>query len=369
MNPPRRIGLEEAAALLAEAGRVLLFLHISPDGDTIGSSLALCHALRHLGKEAWCVGVDPVPRIFRFLPGWDSLFVPWAEVQGEWDLGVFLDCGDRHRVGAAEPLLGRCRVSLNIDHHASNSLFGDYNWIDYQAAAVGEMTYRLIRALGVSLDPGMATCLYTSLVTDTGSFRYESTTPETHRIAAELIAAGVRPYQVTEAIFENETVARLRLLSLCLGTLRLHAGGRIATLQVPLTMLAEAGAEPEDVDGLVNYARSVQGVEVGMLFREVEPGRVRVNLRSRGLVDVSEVARRFGGGGHPRAAGCTLAGTLAEAEAAVVAAAAACLAPEGLGGGPDLAPPGAPGPHPPGAQGPARPAGAGDREPPGEGAG
>lgn len=325
MSEPRRLSQAEAAAMLAGARRILLFLHVSPDGDSIGSSLAVCRALRVLGKEAWCVGVDPVPRIYEFLPGTRELFLPWQQVEGEWDLGVFLDCGDRHRVGAAEPLLDRCRATLNIDHHASNSLYGDYNWIDYRAAAVGEMAYGLIRELGVPVDPEMAVCLYTALVTDTGSFRYESTTPETHRVAAALIEHGARPYQVTEAIYENESPERTRLLGLCLSTLQFHAGGRIATLRVSRSLLAQAGAAPEDVDGLVNYARSVTGVEVGLLFRETEDGHVRVNLRSRGQVNVAEIASGFGGGGHPRAAGCTLSGSLAEAEARVVAATAARL--------------------------------------------
>lgn len=314
------LDVAQVAEMLRRAGRILFFLHVGPDGDSIGSSLAVCRAMRGLGKEAWCVGVDPVPRIYRFLDGWDTLFRPWETIDGDWDVACFLDCGDLQRIGAAEPLLARCRTTLNIDHHSTNSLYGQYNWLDYRAAAVGEMAYRLLVELGVALDREMATALYTSLVTDTGQFRYESVTPETHRIAAALLACGVRPYDVAQAIFENETVGRMRLLAACLGTLQLHAGGRIATLRVTRAMLAETGALDEDVEGLVNHARAVQGVEVGVLLREAPDGKVRINLRSRGVVDVGDLARGFGGGGHARAAGATAVGSLDEVEAAVIAA-------------------------------------------------
>lgn len=319
------IGAPEAAGLIRAASRVLFFLHVSPDGDSVGSSLAACRAARALGKEAWCVGVDPVPRIYHFLPGSTELFRPWRELEGEWDLGVLLDCGDRSRVGDAEPLLGRCRHTLNIDHHATNGRYGDYNWLDPRAGAVGEMAYHLVMALGAPLDPGTATCLYTAIVTDTGSFQYESTGPETHRIAARLLEAGVVPYAVAQEVWENDTPERLRLLSACLATLQLHAGGRIATLQVTREMLRATGATDEDVEGMVNFARAVIGVEIGLLFRETANGKVRVNLRSRGAVDVSRIAGGFGGGGHPRAAGCTLDGPIDAATSRVVEATARAL--------------------------------------------
>ncbi|HEY8346327.1 MAG TPA: bifunctional oligoribonuclease/PAP phosphatase NrnA [Symbiobacteriaceae bacterium] len=316
----QHVDLAGAARLIAEAQRILFFLHVSPDGDSIGSTLGLVRALRQVGKEAVIVGVDPVPRIYRFLPGWDTLFVPWQEVEGEWDLACLLDCGDLDRVGAALPVVQRCKRVLNIDHHSTNSAYGEYNYLDFRAAAVGEMAYRILRELKLPLDRETATCLYTSIVADTGGFRYDSTGPETHRIAAELIEAGARPYDVASAIFENESVARLKLLSRVLDTLQVDPGGKIAWLKVTRQMLEEAGALDEDAEGMVNYARSVSGVEVGLIFREMPDGAVRVGMRSRSVVDVGEVARQFGGGGHPRAAGCTLYGTLDEAVARVLEA-------------------------------------------------
>lgn len=314
-----------AADLIGAARRQLYFLHVSPDGDSIGSTLAVVRTLRAAGYEAWAVGVDPVPRIYHFLAGWDTLFVPWEQVTGDWDLGVFLDCGDRERVGAAAPVLDRCRVTLNIDHHATNTLYGDYYWVDGSAAACGEQAYRLLKQLGHPIDRDAAIALYTALVTDTGSFAFNSVTPETHRIAANLVAAGVRPYDVAQEIFENDSPERVRLMAAALGTLSLHAGGRVATVKVTQAMLAASGAQPEDVDGLVNHARAVRGVEVAALLRETEDGTVRVNLRSRRTVDVARLAQQFGGGGHARAAGCTLAAGIDTALARIVAAVTAGL--------------------------------------------
>jgi bifunctional oligoribonuclease and PAP phosphatase NrnA len=318
----RPVDLQDAARLIRQAESVLFFLHVNPDGDSIGSTLGMIRALRQAGKRAVAAGVDPVPRIYRYLHGWDEYFVPWQQVEGEWDLGCFLDCGDLTRVGDALPLVGRARVTLNVDHHMTNSLFGDYYYLDYKASAVGEMAFHLLTAMQLPIDRDAATCIYTSIVTDTGMFRYESVTPETHRIAAALLERGARPYDVAQEIYENETVPRLLLTARGLATLRRE--GPIAWIHVTRQMLQETGALDEDTEGLVNYPRTISGVEVGILFREVEGG-IRVGLRSRGVVDVGAVAKEFGGGGHARAAGCTVAGDLTAAEASVIAALKAVL--------------------------------------------
>lgn len=315
-----RIDLSSAARMIAEAQRLLFFLHISPDGDSIGSTLAMVRSLRQVGKTAIAVGVDPVPRIYRFLAGWNTLFVPFYEVEGEWDLAVFLDCGDLKRVGAAQPLVGRARHNLNIDHHTTNEAYGEYNFLDFSAAAVGEVAYRLLRELNYPIDTDAATCIYTSIVTDTGGFRYDSTGPNTHRIAAELIELGIKPYEVTSAVFENESLARLGLLSRALGTIQHDPLGRVAWITVTREMMEQAGAHDEDTEGIVNYARSIAGVEVGLLFREGDDGHIRVNMRSRRRVDVGRVALQFGGGGHARAAGCTVVSTMDEASDRIIKA-------------------------------------------------
>lgn len=321
----RLIDLTQAASMLTRAESILFFLHVNPDGDSIGSTLGMIRALRAAGKRAIAVGVDPVPRVFQFLAGWDAYFVPWEQVEGEWDLACFLDCGDLHRVGAAEPVLAQAATTLNVDHHVTNSVYGEYNYLDFRAAAVGELAYRLLVEMALPIDRETATCLYTSLVTDTGQFRYESVTPETHRIAAALLEAGARPYEVAQEIFENETAPRLLLHAKGLATLQVDPGGRVAWVEVTQAMLREAGALDEDTEGLVNYPRTVAGVEVGILFKEVESGQIRVGLRSRAEVDVGAIAQSFGGGGHARAAGCTVPGPLAEAQARIVDAVKAVL--------------------------------------------
>jgi phosphoesterase RecJ-like protein len=314
------VDLQAAARMIGESNRILFFLHVSPDGDSIGSTLGMVRSLRQMGKTAIIVGVDPVPPVFRFLAGWDTLFVPWHEVEGEWDLACFLDCGDLQRVGAAEPVVSRAKRSLNIDHHLTNAAYGDFNYLDFTAAAAGELAYRILLELKAPIDTEVAVCIYTSLVTDTGSFRYDSTAASTHRIAAELIELGARPYEVASEIFENESLARLALLARVFSTIEIDKSGKVAWIMLSREMLRQTGASDQDAEGLVNHARSISGVEVGLMFREAPDGLIRVGLRSRRTVDVAAVAVKFGGGGHARAAGCTLSGTLEEARQAVVSA-------------------------------------------------
>jgi phosphoesterase RecJ-like protein len=299
--------------MIYEADGVLFFLHVSPDGDCIGSTLGIVNALRAAGKRAIIVGVDPVPRLYQYLPGWDTLFVPWQEIAGEWELACFLDCGDMERAGAGLPVVKKARKLLNVDHHITNDEFGEYNYLDFTAAAVGEQVYLMLREMGLPIVPTVATCLYTAVVADTGGFKYDNTTPRTLRIAADLVEAGAKPYQVASAIFENESMSRLSLLSHALSTLQVDPTGKIAWVSVTRNMLEQTGADEEDVEGLVNYARKVTGVEVGLIFREAPDGKIRVGFRSRNYVDVGDIAKQFGGGGHARAAGCGLCTTIEEA--------------------------------------------------------
>lgn len=314
------ISMQEAAARILQAKRILFFMHVSPDGDSIGSSLALVHALRKIGHEAVIVGVDPIPRIYQFLPDWDRWLLPWEQVEGEWDLSCFLDCGDLYRVGAALPAVAKGKSILNIDHHSTNTVFGDENWMDFSAAAVGELAYRLLKEMNLPIGPEEAISLYTSIVADTGGFRYSSTTAETHRIAAELLAIGVKPYEVAAQIFENETPGRLALLGRALAGLQVDPSGKLAWILLSRADLMETGATEQEAEGLVNWARSLNGVEVGVLLKETREGVIRAGLRSRFTVDVGAIAKQFGGGGHARASGCTMDGPLDQAAQRLLAA-------------------------------------------------
>jgi len=309
-----------AARLIAGSDGVLVFYHVSPDGDCIGSTLGMAHALQKAGIRTTAVGVDPVPRLYEYLPGWDTLFTPYGEIEGDWDLALILDCGDLERVGPALSVVKKAKRTLNVDHHITNAAFGDYNYLDFTAAATAEMVYLITRELGVTVDFNIAACLYTAIAADTGGFRYDNSMPRTFRIAADLVDAGAQPYEIASCIWENESMARLALLAQALSTLQVDPTGQIAWISVTREMLARTGAGEEDVEGLVNYARKLSGVEVGVLFRETPDGRIRVGLRSRRLVDVGEIAKQFGGGGHARAAGCGVGCDIEEARTKVLGA-------------------------------------------------
>lgn len=306
------------ARVLSSGRRFLLPLHVSPDGDSVGSALGLALTLRQLGKEAVVsYEQDPVPPAYRFLPGSDRA-VPVEEVEGDFSAVVFLDMTDPERAGPRTSSLAADFPVVNVDHHPTNSHFGDVRYLDPAAPAVGEMVWRILRCLGTPISAEASTCLYTAILTDTGSFAYDNATPRAFRAAARLVEMGADPRGVAEQVYESRSLASLRLLGLALSTLRVEAGGRLAYLTLTRSMLRESGATPADSDGLINYPRSLAGVEVALLFREEENGKVKVGFRSRRF-DVSALALSLGGGGHPRAAGCVLAGPVSEVQDQVLA--------------------------------------------------
>jgi phosphoesterase RecJ-like protein len=236
-----------------------------------------------------------------------------AEVSMIVDVPVF------SRVGTIEPLIRRIPLVVVIDHHVSNQRFGHVNWVDPKAAAAGEMVYRLYQAFHLKPTYSEALCMYVSLVTDTGSFRYMSTTPAVHRMAADLIAIGADPLQVAQQLYESHSVRDLKFLGEVLGELKSSFGGKVAWLEVPRALLRKYTAGDEIMDELVNYPRSVRSAEVAFVLRETpKPRETRVNFRSKGRVDVNAIARHFGGGGHIAASGCTVKGTLAQARGKVL---------------------------------------------------
>ena len=313
-------GLAAVERVLSRGHRFLIMVHVRPDGDAVGSAIGLGLGLEQLGAEAEWVSAGGVPLFLRFLDGCERFKEP-EQVEGRFDAAILVDCGDADRVGAAGTLLGSCAEVINIDHHHSNTGFGDTVWIEPQAAAVGEMIYQLLGELGVAMDQPIAEALYAAIVADTGGFRYENTSATTLRAAADLVARGARPARVSQAIFERRPLSALRLLSETLATLTVEDDGLFAWVQVDEETKERLGATEDDTEGLVNYPRMIAGVEVAALFEQAPPGAgsadagqaaVRVSLRSNGWADVSEVATQFGGGGHARAAGLTVPGTLAE---------------------------------------------------------
>lgn len=293
----------------------LVFTHEMPDGDTIGSSLALAAALKQLGKSVEVISPDGIPEAYHFLYGATEVKRPSQVELGKAAgyCAVLVDCGEPSRVRDGAKFLDGASLVINIDHHVSNTMYGHISWVEPNASSVGEMMYTLLTALGARITPEIATCLFTAIFTDTGSFRYTNTTARALLVASRLVEFGASPSEVSERVFETKSISSLRLLAIVLNRLKVDPSGKIAWVALDKEDMRTAGASEEESEGLVNYARMVKGVEVGILFRETEGGAIKVALRSRKWVDVASLAKEFGGGGHPRASGCTFQGEAMDA--------------------------------------------------------
>jgi phosphoesterase RecJ-like protein len=307
--------LSQVVELIESKRRFAITSHMRPDGDSLGSSLGLCWLLRALDKDVEVIMRDPVPHAYRQLPGADDVRVTPA-VDRPYHAVFVIECSDITRPGL---LNLEEQYVVNIDHHSTTALFGTINWIDSTASAVGEMVYNLCKATGVRVTREIAECVYTALITDTGSFHYSNTTERTFKVASELVRTGVRPAKTAEAVFASYPWSRIQLLGEVLSTARRDQSGRVACMRQPLGMQKNMQVSEESTDGFVNYPLTVAEVEAVALFKECEPGVYRTSLRSKGDVNVARVAEKFGGGGHRNAAGCTLKGTWEEVETEIMA--------------------------------------------------
>jgi len=294
------------------------------DGDGLGASLGLWHALKAAGVSCRQVYEPPVPVVFEFLPGADQRDECAESLPDTFNLAV-VDCGALDRIGRLARHADRAGTIVNIDHHVSNRFFGDLNYVDCGASSCGELVYRLLKTAGVALTEEAAVCLYTAIVTDTGRFSYANTTAECIEICGALVRAGCNPAALSDRIYNSQPQSVVRLMGLAIGTLRLHAGERIGTVEITRRMFERTGTRPVDTQGFADIPLSVSGVVASALLKEMRDGPdapwVKVSLRSRpsgNAVDVCAVAQALGGGGHSQAAGCELRGTLAEARDKVV---------------------------------------------------
>lgn len=324
MTEPSLAVPDEVIRLLSPArGSVVLLGTVHPDGDLLGSQIGLGLALADAGASVTLAGPHPVPDVLRFLPGAERV-QRWDRAPGPFDLVILVDCPDPSRTnGLLEGTRGPTSRVVSIDHHPDSKRYADVHWVVPAASATGEMIYDLIQVLGLRLTPEVATNLYTSIHTDTGSFRYSNTTPRALRVAADLVAHGARPEMVAGALYESRRPEDLRRLAELLGRVEVSADGGVAWLALPQGSAPEGFLAAED---LVNYPRSITSVKVAVLLREVGSGSVKVSLRAKGEVHVGRIAAAFGGGGHANAAGCTVTGSLAEARDAVVRAVTEALA-------------------------------------------
>jgi len=281
--------------------------HVRPDGDSIGSQLALALALRQQGKQVVCWGDDPMPQKLGFLDPDRWLRPPAA--RRTFDCVIAADCASFERLGRVRNHIARRRWLINIDHHASNTRYGNINWISGRSPSTGELVYRLLRSAGWEITPRLADCLYTAISTDTGSFQYPSTQPATLRIAGDLIRRGANLARIGTEVYESYPLARVRLVRHLYNTFRLAHDNRIAYFWLRRRDYARTGARPDDSEGLIDHIRAIEPVEVACMFEEIGPTLTRISLRSKNpALNVSEIATRFGGGGHAAAAGARVDG-------------------------------------------------------------
>jgi phosphoesterase RecJ-like protein len=312
---------------IRQGNRFLITGHVNPDGDSLGSSLGLARLLRGMGKGALIWFRDPLSGVYADVPGVERIHhgeEPPAGYPDKFDAVIALECPSLDRSGLEDRLDGDLPL-LNIDHHLGNQHYAQVNWVDSAAPSVGVLIYRLAQSLNTAVDAETANVLYMTILTDTGGFRFSNATEAAFEASAQLVREGAQPEMVSQWIYENRPVAGLRLLAEMLRSMELHEDGRVASALVTRKMMEHAGAGSTDTEGLVDYPRTVSGVEGVALLREQEDGDTKVSLRSRGEVDVEKVARKYGGGGHKNAAGFVMDGAPEKNRDEVVAALAEVL--------------------------------------------
>jgi len=298
--------LTEIVEAIRARQRFVISSHTRPDGDSIGSSLAMAFALRAMGKEADVVHSDPAPGPLMQFPGVRDIQV-MPQVGNHYDAAIVMECGDLGRTGVA----GLDRFFLiNIDHHPGNVGYGRLNWFNPDAAACGEMVFDLVKALGAPLTPEVAIHVYLAILTDTGSFHYANISPRTFEICKEALEAGVDPVAVARNVYDSNNMGRLKLFGAVLSAMQIDPSGRVAIVYLDHEMARAAGGTYEDTEGLINLPLTVKEILAIVFFKQIEGDEYRVSMRSKGTIDIGGIAKEFGGGGHRNAAGCTVTGAI-----------------------------------------------------------
>lgn len=307
--------LKEIGRTLEKASRIIIFPHVNPDGDALGSAAALCFAMRKAGKEAWVLMEEPVPEYLSFMDT-EYFTEDLSRARGRY-VSVCVDCGEEKRFPERAESFRRGETTICIDHHSTSGKCGDLYYIDEDEAATAQIIYELLKEMGIPLDRREAEALYVGICTDTGSFKYSNTTARTHRIAAELFERNIDHNSISVALYQSVDEKRLRLRGRILETMELFSEGRGAVACLTDEALKELSASPDDGEGAVEMLRDIKGVELAAFLKEKEEG-VRVSMRAKSRGGVSEIASKFGGGGHAKAAGCTLQMHMEEARAVII---------------------------------------------------
>ena len=304
--------LEQIATKLKEAETILLYPHIIMDGDTLGSSIALCIALRKIGKKAFILIEDEIPSYLLFL---EKDYCTYdQDVLNEPDISISIDCSDIERFVKRKEKFLTGKLSICIDHHRTNNSFAEMNYIDEYAGATGEIIYDLIKAIGIELNVEMAEAIYTAIATDTGNFQYTNTTKRTHLITAELFDIGINLEKISVEVYQNIRHEKLKITNEVIRTIEMLNNGKADIAYVNQAMLKKTGALMEETEGIIETLRNISGVEISAFLKENKLNEIKVGLRAKTYGDVSAIAQTFGGGGHRKAAGCTLNTTLEEAK-------------------------------------------------------
>ncbi len=296
---------------LENSKQILLATHIEPDGDALGSLISMGLFLEAINKKTTLYCESPIPAIYRFLPGTERV-VSTIDSISKYDTAIILDCGSLQRIGKMDELVGRVPTIINIDHHITNSYFGTYQFVETDSCATTALIYKLITVLGGRIDKDIAFSIYTGILTDTGSFRFSNTNMDSFAICEEMVSIGVDPHIVAQNVYGTYSLGRIKLLNLALDSLEISRNGKLSMMTLTESMLSKTDTQPEDVDGLINYAKRIEDVKVAVLLSEYPNGNSRlsnakryyhVSLRSDGSVDVAKIAALFEGGGHKTAAG------------------------------------------------------------------
>lgn len=317
------VTLQKIQTIIQNGKKFILTTHVNADGDGIGSEVALLHYLRELGKDVHVFNHNPTPENLEFLDRRDELQLfdaaKHAEIVREADAVFILDISDWLRLRELGKLLQQISVTkVCIDHHPLEGKFGDLDWIFTGASSTGEMMYELLAKLGAKLHGKMLEALYTAILTDTGGFRFSNTNPAAHRISAELIARGVKPHHIYQEVYEKQSASKIRLLGKVLTSLNFSLDGRLVWFTVTQDLMKATGTQPRDTEGFADFPRSIDGVELCLMFLETEKRQAKISFRSKGKIVVNGLANRYGGGGHPYASGALVDGNFQQVVQQVV---------------------------------------------------
>jgi len=290
---------------IQESKNIFISSHVQPDGDNIGSMLALGLALKKINKNVFILKTDDIPSDYLFLPNID-IIKDYNKDFDEIDTFIALDSGDDNRLGKNKVLIDKANNVINIDHHVSNTEFGNINIVDGNAAATGELVYKLITKMNIPIDKDIARCIYTAISTDTGSFMYDSTSYETHEIVAKLLKFDIEPAEININLYQNRSIHRTKLFIRVLETLSFHFDNKVATVKTRQSMLNDTNTNIEDTEGILSFVREIANVEIAIMFKEFQGNETKVSMRSKRYMDVASICSVFKGGGHIRAAGCSI---------------------------------------------------------------